>query len=131
MTEESAEAPSHSPEQPSQLNNKLISSFCDVVGGATREEAIYYLNLGNCNVDQAVGFYIDGVSEDEMSVAMAMSFTANRGLPYVGLPSQSQFQASLGYLKEGEIGSTPRLFTFLLFLLSIFLFAILSPRSLE
>ncbi|XP_019101338.1 PREDICTED: uncharacterized protein LOC104789045 [Camelina sativa] len=60
VREESAEAPSNFPEQPSQLNEKLISSFCDAVGGATREKAIYILQLSNWNIDQAVGCYFDG-----------------------------------------------------------------------
>ncbi|CAE6019715.1 unnamed protein product [Arabidopsis arenosa] len=35
------------PEQPSQLNNKLISSLCNAAGGETREKAIACLKLFN------------------------------------------------------------------------------------
>ncbi|VVB07331.1 unnamed protein product [Arabis nemorensis] len=75
-------------EQPSQLYDKLIVSFMKFVG-ATREEAIACLNFCNGDVRLAVNYYR-------------------------GLPSQSQFQASLdspnqGYLKEGEIRSPSRI----------------------
>ncbi|XP_010413919.1 PREDICTED: uncharacterized protein LOC104700152 [Camelina sativa] len=81
VSEESAEAPSNFPEQPSQLNDKLISSFCDAVGGATREKAISILQLCNWNIDQAVGCYFDGFSEDDISTAIDMRMIVTRGLP--------------------------------------------------
>ncbi|CAE6026393.1 unnamed protein product [Arabidopsis arenosa] len=102
VSEASAEAPPNLPVQLSQFNNERISSFSNVVGGATREEAIDCLKLCNWDVDQAVGFYMDRFSKD-LSMAIAMSSKDNRGLP---LPSQSQFQASLGYFKEGSTSSS-------------------------
>lgn len=47
---------------------------------------------------------LHGFSEHEMSAEIAMSLKENRELPLpsIELPSQSQFQASLGYLKEGS-----------------------------
>ncbi|XP_010469519.1 PREDICTED: uncharacterized protein LOC104749564 [Camelina sativa] len=67
--------------KPSQLNDKLISSFCDAVGGATREKAISILQLCNWNIDQAVGCYLDGFSEDDISTAVDMRMIGTRGLP--------------------------------------------------
>ncbi|XP_020873260.1 uncharacterized protein LOC9298937 isoform X1 [Arabidopsis lyrata subsp. lyrata] len=50
---------------------------------------------------------LHGFSEHEMSAEIAMSLKENRELPLpsIELPSQSQFQASLGYLKEGSTSS--------------------------
>ncbi|XP_023639452.1 uncharacterized protein LOC17887927 isoform X1 [Capsella rubella] len=109
VSQESAEAPSNSPDQQSQLD-ELISQFRSVADGASREQAIYTLQICNWDVTQAIGCYMDGFSkdEDDISAAIAMSLEENRGLPLssTGLPSQSQFEASLGYWNEGEIGST-------------------------
>ncbi|CAL9235334.1 unnamed protein product, partial [Arabidopsis halleri] len=102
VSEASAEAPPNLPVPLSQSNYERISSFSNVVGGATREEAIDCLKLCNWDVDRAVGFYMDRFSK-----AIAMSSKDNRGLPLpsIELPSQSQFQASLGYFKEGSTSS--------------------------
>ncbi|KAG7638296.1 putative UBA-like superfamily protein [Arabidopsis thaliana] len=106
-SQKSAEAPPNSPEQPSLLKNEWISSFCEAASTATREEAIYCLKVCNWDVHRAIGFYMEDFSEHQTSVAVNMSLKENRKLPLssIELPSQSQFEASLGYLKEGSTSS--------------------------
>ncbi|VVB07315.1 unnamed protein product [Arabis nemorensis] len=82
----------------SQVNDKLIDTFCDTTGGATRAEATACLNLCNWDVGLAVNYFFDhpsshgGFSEEETLAVVEMNWQENSG--------------NQGHSKEGEIGNS-------------------------